>query len=207
MVIAPEELAPREAYALMNSLIIPRPIAWVTSLGPDGVVNVAPFSYFNGVTSRPPIVAVSIAQGRSGPKDTARNVAATGEFVVNLVGEDCAEAMNRTATEYPYGVSEAEVVGLRLVPSERVAVPRLAEAPAALECTVERILAVGEPPVAHILGTVRAFVLREGLTVDPLRGVEPQELALIGRLGQNRYLQIREIFELERIPYRPPAGR
>jgi len=207
MVIPPEGLAPREAYALMTSLIIPRPIAWVTSLGPDGVVNVAPFSYFSGVTSRPPIVAVSVAPGRAGPKDTARNVAASGEFVVNLVGESLAEAMNRTATEYPYGISEAEMVGLRLAPSGRVKVPRLADAPAALECSVERILAVGEPPVAHILGNVLAFVLSDGLTVDPLRGVEPQELAVVGRLGQNRYVRIREIFELDRIPYRPQGDR
>jgi flavin reductase (DIM6/NTAB) family NADH-FMN oxidoreductase RutF len=203
MVLSPQQLQSREAYALMTSLVIPRPIAWISSISPDGVVNVAPFSYFNGVTSRPPIIAVSIAPGRGGVKDTARNIRTGGEFVVNLVGEEQAEAMNRTATEYPYGVSEADEVGLELVPSETIRVPRLAVAPAALECRVERIVEVGEPPVAHILGEVLAFVLADGLSYEPLRGVEPSELALIGRLGQNRYVRLREIFALDRIPYRP----
>ena len=206
MVIAPDGLSPRETYALMTSLVIPRPIAWVTSISPDGVVNVAPFSYFNGVTSRPPIIAVSIAPGRGGAKDTARNIRATGEFVVNLVPEDQAEAMNRTATEYPYGVSEAVEVGLELVPSEQVAVPRLAVAPAALECRRERVIEVGDPPVDHILGRVAAFILADRLSYEPLRGVEPADLGLVGRLGQNRYVRLREVFALDRIPYRPPAG-
>lgn len=207
MVIPPQRLAPRETYALMTSLVIPRPIAWVTTLSADGVVNVAPFSYFNGVTSRPPIIAVSIAPGRSGTKDTARNIRAGGEFVVNLVREDQAEAMNRTATEYPYGVSEVDEVGLDLVPSETVRVPRLAVSPVALECRVERIVEVGLPPVDHVLGEVQAFILDEGLDYEPLRGVEPDGLALIGRLGQNRYVRLREVFALDRIPYRPPTGR
>ena len=205
MIIEPEGLSGREAYKLMISLVVPRPIAWVTSVGPDGVVNAAPFSYFNGVTSRPPIVSVSVAQHRHGPKDTARNIEAFGRFVVNLVDEEAAEAMNRTATEYPYGVSEPEEVGLELVQGETSDVPGLAASPARIECSVIRIVPVGDPPVSHILGRVEAFVLREGIAWDRAEGVHPDELRLLGRMGQNRYCTTRDLLAIDRIPYRPES--
>ncbi len=203
MIIEPEGLTGREAYKLMISLVVPRPIAWVTSVGPDGVVNAAPFSYFNGVTSRPPIVAVSVAQRRSGPKDTARNIEASGRFVVNLVDEEHAEAMNRTATEYPYGVSEPQEVGLELADGVTGEVPGLAVSPARLECSVVRIVPVGEPPVAHILGKVEAFLLSEGIPWDRAEGIHPDHLRLIGRMGQDRYCTTRDLLAIDRIPYRP----
>ena len=206
VIIRPHELKPRESYKLMISIVVPRPIAWVTSLGPDGTVNAAPFSYFSGVTSRPPIIAVSVAPQRDGPKDTARNIEATGEFVVNIVNEDLAEAMNRTATEYPYGVSEIEAVGLALSPGETVSVPRISGCPAAIECRVHQIIPVGEPPVAHILGLVEAVVLAEGVRWEGSAGVPVEDLRPVGRLGANRYARIRELFEMDRIPYPPPPG-
>ena len=193
-----------EAYQLMISLIVPRPIAWVTTVSTDGIVNAAPYSYFSGVTSRPPTIAVSIAGRKGGLKDTARNIEATGEFVVNVVDEDGAELMNRSATEYPYGVSEVEMLGLELAPGETVSVPRLAAAPAALECRLLDMIPVGDPPVAHVLGTVQAVLLREGIGWDRSTGIDPADLRPVGRLGQNRYAHIRDIFEMDRIPYPPP---
>ncbi|MFO7769508.1 MAG: flavin reductase family protein [bacterium] len=203
MIIEPQGLTGREAYKLMISLVVPRPIAWVTSMGPGGAVNAAPFSYFNGVTSRPPIVAVSVAQGREGPKDTARNIESRGRFVVNFVDEEHAEDMNRTATEYPYGVSEPEEVGLELVGGETADVPGLAASPARIECSVVRIIPVGDPPAAHILGRVEAFLLAEGITWDRAKGVDPGDLRLIGRMGQNRYCTTRDLLTIDRIPYPP----
>jgi len=206
VIIRPQDVDPPQAYKLLISIVVPRPIAWVTSTGPDGTVNAAPFSYFNAVTGRPPIIAVSVAQRRSGPKDTARNIEASGEFVVNIVNEAMAEAMNRTATEYPYGVSEIEEVGLELIGGETVGVPRIAGCPVALECEVLQILPVGDPPVAHILGRVRAIVLDDQVPWDRSTGVAVEDLRPIGRLGNNRYARIRDVFEMDRIPYPPPEG-
>jgi len=203
MMIELDSLSRKETHQLMISLIVPRPIAWVSSMNQDGVVNVAPFSFFNAVSSLPPVIAVSIGPGRDGRKDTIRNIETSGEFVVNLVGEDHAEAMNRTATEYPYGVSEAEEVGLELVPSAVISVPRIAGSPANLECMLERIIEIGESPTSLILGEVKAFHLREDIAWDRESGVNPMALGVVGRLGQNRYLHIAEIFEMDRIPYRP----
>jgi len=205
VIIKTEDLEPRQNYRLMTSVVVPRPIAWVTTVGTDGAVNVAPYSYFNGVTGRPPVIAVSIAQRGGEPKDTARNIEATGAFVVNVVTEEMAEAMNRTATEYPYGMSETEEIGLDLLPGETVEVPRLAGAPAALECRLLQIIPVGDPPVAHVLGRVTAVVLADGVGWDPETGVRIEDLRPVGRLGQDRYAYIRDLFEMKRIPYPPPA--
>jgi flavin reductase (DIM6/NTAB) family NADH-FMN oxidoreductase RutF len=133
------------AYALLASLVTPRPIAWVTTLGPDGVVNAAPFSFFNVLGAEPPIVGFCPGDRDDGtPKDTARNIRLQHEFVVNLVDEDLAEAMNRTAASLPYGTSEAEAVGLRTAASSSVRPPRLADAPASLECQEWGTLQIGD---------------------------------------------------------------
>jgi flavin reductase (DIM6/NTAB) family NADH-FMN oxidoreductase RutF len=205
VIVRTDGLEPRQAYRLMTSVVVPRPIAWITSVGADGTVNLAPYSYFNGVTSRPPIIAVSIAQRRGTPKDTARNIESTGAFVVNVVDEAHAELMNRSATEYPYGVSEVSELGLELVPGETVDVPRLAGVPAALECRLLQTVPVGDPPVAHVLGRVTAVALAETVAYDPDQGVDVETLHPVGRLGQNRYTFIRELFEMDRIPYPPPG--
>ncbi len=201
MNIDPAGLNGLEAHRLMISLIIPRPIAWVTSISPEGVVNAAPYSFFSGVRSKPPVISISAGQGRHGEKDTPRNIAAVGEFVVNLVSYEQAEQMNRTATEYPYGVSETEELGIELAPSEAVNVPRIAAAPAALECSLEQIIPVGDPPASLILGAVRTFWLRDDIEWDRIDGIDPQALNVIGRLHLNSYLRITETFSMDRIRY------
>src|SRR4051812_36013238 len=123
------------AYALLASLVTPRPIAWVTTLSPDGRVNAAPFSFFNVLGADPPIVGFCPGDREDGtPKDTARNVRLTHEFVVNLVDESVAEAMNKTAASIPYGESELALAGLTTLSSSVVRPPRIAESPASLEC-------------------------------------------------------------------------
>src|SRR5580704_6682640 len=119
------------AYAVLASLVTPRPIAWVTTVGADGVVNAAPFSFFNVLGADPPIVGFCPGDREDGtPKDTARNIRLNHEFVVNLVDESIAEAMNLTAASLPYGVSEIEHAGLTTTPSTLVKPPRIAESPA-----------------------------------------------------------------------------
>src|SRR5580698_7271976 len=115
------------AYLILASLVTPRPIAWVTTLGPDGVVNAAPFSFFNALGANPPIIGFCPGDREDGtPKDTARNIRSTHEFVVNLVDEDLAEAMNKTAASVPYGTNELALAGLTTAPSSVVKAPRIA---------------------------------------------------------------------------------
>src|SRR3984885_4801039 len=132
------------AYAMLASLITPRPIAWVTTLDENGAVNAAPFSFFNALGGNPPIIGFAPGDRDDGsPKDTARNIRRTHEFVVNLVDEGTAEAMNRTSASLPYGVSELEDAGLTAVASSIVGPPRIGEAPASLECAEWGTLQIG----------------------------------------------------------------
>ncbi len=150
------------AYAVLASLVTPRPIAWVTTLGPDGVVNAAPFSFFNALGANPPIIGFCPGDREDGtPKDTARNIRLTHEFVVNLVDEACAEAMNRTAASLPYGVSELKQAGLTTAPSSVVKPPRIAEAPASLECAEWGTLQIGGNRL--IIGLVKRVQVRDEL--------------------------------------------
>src|SRR5512140_1703337 len=138
------QLAER-AYPILASLVVPRPIALVTTVGLEGKVNAAPFSFFNLLGADPPILAVAPGDRDNGtPKDTARNIRLTHQFVVNLVDEAVAEAMNRTAAALPYGVSELESAGLTTARSSTVKPPRIAEAPASLECTEWGTVQIGE---------------------------------------------------------------
>jgi flavin reductase (DIM6/NTAB) family NADH-FMN oxidoreductase RutF len=132
------------SYALLVSLITPRPIAWVTSLSLDGHLNAAPFSFFNALGSNPPIIGFCPGDRDDGqPKDTARNVRAQHEFVVNMVDETVAKAMNATSASLPYGQNELEAAGLTTAPSSSVKPPRFTEAPASLECTEWGTLQIG----------------------------------------------------------------
>ncbi|MBP9902335.1 MAG: flavin reductase family protein, partial [Verrucomicrobia bacterium] len=150
------------AYALLAALVTPRPIAWVTTLGPDGVVNAAPFSFFNVLGANPPILGFCPGDRDDGtPKDTARNLRLNHEFVVNLVDEQVAAAMNATAAALPYGVSELAAAGLTTVPSSTVKPPRIAEAPASLECTEWGTLLIGGNRL--VIGLVKRIQVRDEL--------------------------------------------
>src|SRR5882757_8865512 len=153
------------AYAVLASLVTPRPIAWVTTISPEGAVNAAPFSFFNVLGSEPPIVGFCPGDRADGtPKDTARNVRLTHEFVVNLVDEDLAEAMNKTAASVPYGTNELGLAGLTTAPSSVVKAPRIAEAPASLECAEWGTLQIGGNRL--IIGLVKRVHIRDAL-FDP----------------------------------------
>ena len=186
------------AYALLSSLVIPRPIAWVTTLGPDGVVNAAPFSFFNVLGANPPIVGFCPGDREDGtPKDTARNIRLSHEFVVNLVDEKTAEAMNRTAATLPYGVSELQSAGLMTAPSSVMKPPRIAESPASLECTEWGTLQIGGNRL--IIGLVKRIQVRDELFDPQTQRIRSELFHVIGRMASpNWYCRTTDRFEMKR---------
>jgi flavin reductase (DIM6/NTAB) family NADH-FMN oxidoreductase RutF len=201
-------IAPDDGYRILTSLVVPRPIAWVTTVSETGVVNVAPFSFFNAMGADPAIVALGIGHRPNGqPKDSLRNIAETGEFVVNLVTYAAREAMNQTAAAFPPEVSELDALKLEAVASVAVRPPRLALAPAGLECRRAAIVEVGDNRV--IIGEVlRAFV--DDRFIEPGRGrIATEAMDLIGRMnGADGYVRTRERFTMARVtvPSAMPGG-
>lgn len=194
------ELSPRDAYAWMISTILPRPIAWVSTISTEGKTNLAPFSFFQGITANPPTLMVVPVNDRAGnKKDTVRNIEAVSEFVVNLVSFDLAETMNKTAALLPYGESEFEAFGIAAAPSEKVRPPRVAAAPVAFECVLDRIIRLGEGPLAANVIFGRIHVAHVADTVLGTDGKpDPGKLDLVGRLGGESYARTTERFALKR---------
>lgn len=193
--IDPTQLPSRGTVQLLNAVIGPRPIAWVSTLAPDGTVNLAPHSYTTIFSDEPPVVGfVSI-----GRKDTLRNIEALQEFVYHVAGEDLAEHINLTAADFPPDVSEVEWAGLTAVPSDIVRVPRIAEAPVAMEARVVDIHRILNTNNWLILGQVVRLHIAERLFVDGR--IDPARLRPIGRLAGPWYARLGELFPMERPTY------
>jgi flavin reductase (DIM6/NTAB) family NADH-FMN oxidoreductase RutF len=188
----------QRAYQILASLVTPRPIAWVTTLGPDGVVNAAPFSLFNVLGAEPPILGFCPGdRDDDTPKDTARNIRLSHEFVVNLVDEKTAEAMNRTAASLPYGVSEIQNAGLTTAPSSMVKSPRIAESPASLECVEWGTLQIGGNRL--IIGLVKRVHVRDELFDSQTQRIRSELFQVIGRMATpNWYCRTSDRFEMKR---------
>lgn len=186
------------AYKLLAGVVTPRPIAWVTTQDEAGRVNAAPFSFFNLLGTDPPMLGFAPGDRGPGiPKDTARNIRRTREFVVNLVDEACAEAMNLTASEVPPEVSEIELAGLGTVPSRTVAPPRIAEAPVALECTEWATLEMGGNRL--VVGVIHHLFVREGILDPQTLLVNPEAFFPIGRMEVSAgYCRTRDRFQMPR---------
>jgi flavin reductase (DIM6/NTAB) family NADH-FMN oxidoreductase RutF len=186
------------AYQLLTNIIVPRPIAWVTSKDRADNINLAPFSFFNMVGSDPPTVVIGVGNGPDGyPKHTAANIAQTREFVVNLVTEDLIHPMNISAADFPAGHSELEAAGLHAAPSATIAVPRVAEAHAALECALHKIERIGGNNI--IIGEVVGLYIADSY-IDPRLRI--QNFAPVGRMGTpSTYARTIDRFELPRIGY------
>jgi len=192
------------AYKLLVGLVAPRPIALITSMDENGVLNAAPFSAYNYLCTDPPIVGIGVTN-RSGekyvPKDTARNIRRTGEFVVNIVTEDIAQQMNICATDFPPELSEVELAGFTTASSEKVKVPRIAEAHAALECTEFTTMEIGRSRI--ILGRVVAVYVEDRFVDAEGPYIKADELHAIGRMnGLGNYVRTRNAFmTIPRISY------
>ncbi len=195
----PGDLSSRERYQLLSSLVVPRPIGWISTRSQEGVANLAPFSYFAALSSNPLLVGASIGLRGNDPKDTVRNIRATGAFCVNVVSESVLEEMNASSGEYPPEVDEFALAGLTAVQGVEVDAPWVGEAPAALECSLFREVDLGESPNALVIGEVKAVHLSRALELAPgTWAVEPRSLKPVGRLGGNRYALLGEIREIPR---------
>ena len=188
------------AYLLLVSLVVPRPIALVTTVSQDGKINAAPFSFFNCLGAHPPICAFAPADRDNGvPKDTALNIRATHQFVVNLVDESIAEAMNQCAASLPYGENELVRAKLTAIPSSLVKPPRIAESPAHLECAEWGTLQIGGNRV--VIGLIKRLHVREELFDAQTKRINTDKLFLIGRMSSPHwYCRTRDRFEMKRPP-------
>jgi flavin reductase (DIM6/NTAB) family NADH-FMN oxidoreductase RutF len=198
MQIDPSQQSEAYNYKLLTNIVVPRPIAWITSLSTSGVINLAPFSFFNAVGNDPLYVVVGIGRRDGGePKDSAANIESQREFVVNFVTEDLLGAMNISAADFPPDQSEVEAAGLHGAPSVHVKVPRLAEAQASLECKLFQSIALGESTL-HI-GEIVMFHVADHLVGPRMR---VNHFAPIGRLGSpSVYCRTTDRIELARISY------
>ncbi|MEM9997778.1 MAG: flavin reductase family protein [Bacteroidota bacterium] len=200
-----EDHPPAEVYKLLVSAVVPRPIAWVSTLSGDGVANLAPYSFFNVASIDPPVLMFApqmapTPQGGARTKDTLANLRATGECVVHIVPHALAEAMNRTSAAWPAEVSEFEATGLHSIPSEVVAPPRVAEAPVAFEAVLDRIVSFGDGPRAGQAVFVRLVLahLADEVTANG-RYADTHLLDPVGRLGGTGYVRVKDgVFDLER---------
>ncbi len=199
MQLDPSELSLRNIYSWMVNLITPRPIAWVSTLSVDGVANLAPFSFFNGVGANPPTIMFCPANRRDGtPKDTLANIERSGQFVVNLVTDSVVTAMNLTSGEFAPDVDEFEVASVDSAPSIRVTPPRVADSAAALECVLHQTIHVGTGAGGANIVIGRIVWMHVSDDLLEQGELDPRRLNTIGRMGGNVYARTTDRFDLPR---------
>jgi flavin reductase (DIM6/NTAB) family NADH-FMN oxidoreductase RutF len=193
-------VSPGRAYRMLISAIVPRPIAFVSTLSSDGQRNLAPFSFFMGVASQPLTLAISVFHRQGVPKDTAANILETGEFVVNASTEELAERVALASGDYSRAYDEFALTGLTPAPSERVRPPRVAESPWSLECRLHRSMVIGEPPQAThlIVGEVVFAHVRDDLWAEGM--IDAEKLHPIARLGANLFATLGRVIAIDRPP-------
>ncbi len=194
--IDPIELDARASYRLLISSLLPRPIAFVSTVDASGVTNAAPFSMFMGVSSNPPMLAISIASRKGARKDTARNIISTKDFVVNVVDESLAEKMNLASADLPPERSEFDFAELTPAESVKVRSPRIAEAPISMECTLVQSITLGRSPSDLFIGEIVLYHVADDLMKEQI--VDVEKLRPVGRLGEFLYCSVRDIFEMKR---------
>jgi len=197
MHVDPKSLSADESYKLLTGVVVPRPIAWVTTLAPNGGVNLAPFSTFTFVSPKPPMLAFSVGQRGGIYKDTARNILLNEDYVVHIADRPLIGAVHESAVEHPPEVSEVELQNLATAPSLHVRPPRIAAAPIAMECRLRQCLEFGETRSRLIVGEVVAFHFRDGL----MQGgkIDTKVLDPIGRLAGPNYATLGEVVTMRPI--------
>jgi len=200
MEISPDDLNENESYKLMAGIIVPRPIAWVSTISKKGIFNAAPFSFFTGISTKPPTIGFSIGLRRGRKKDTLKNIEYTRDFVINIVEENLALKMNITAVDFPSRISEIIEAGLTPLPSEKVKSPRIAESPINLECRLLRIIKLGISRHRFIIGEVVQYHIRDGLISDEFK-IDFSRLNVLGRLAGSLYCRINDFIEIPRLNY------
>ena len=203
MELDPQQVQADAVYKLLIGCVVPRPIAWVSTVDAGGVNNVAPFSFFMAITGDPPTIAFSssvraVAPGAKVKKDTLRNVEATGCFVVNVVDDDHAEQMNLTSGDFPPEVDEFALTGLTAAPGVKVAAPRVLEAPVSMECRLVQVIPVGHVPHHLVIGEIVYFHVRDDIYDAATGRLDMHRLRPVGRLAGNLYSHIHDIFEMKR---------
>lgn len=194
-------LSAKDRYKLLVSTVVPRPIAWVVTQDPQGVLNAAPYSFFNTFANEPPVVVIGVGARAEGDfKDTGGNIRRTGQFVVNLVAEENAPAMNVTAIDFGPEVDELREAGLHTLPSTFVAPPRIAESPVAFECELMQAMDLAGSRTL-VIGRVLAMHVRDDAVMDPARCyIDTPKLNLVGRMhGGGTYARTGDTFEMPRI--------
>ncbi|MEM8552683.1 MAG: flavin reductase family protein [Pseudomonadota bacterium] len=191
-----DALTPQERYKMLCAAVIPRPVAWITSRDPNGVVNAAPFSFFNVFSEDPALVIIGMNRRPGGErKDTLNNIETAGEFTVNIADSALAEIMVATAAGFPPEISEPEVLGLKLAPGETVSIPRLADAPVSLECALFEARALG--PERHlVIGEVRALCARPGLFENDRKRMSVPHFDPVARLFATGYAKLSDPYDL-----------
>jgi flavin reductase (DIM6/NTAB) family NADH-FMN oxidoreductase RutF len=201
MLIETAGISSRERYGLLTSLVVPRPIAWVSTRSRKGIRNLAPFSYFSALSSSPMLIGVSIGHRGDRPKDSLRNIVQTGAFCVNLVTEPMLERMNATSVDAPEEVDEFERAAVRAAEATTIDAPYVEECPAVLECVLEREIDLAPAPNTLVIGRVRAVRLADTLVPTPETGrVADEALRPVARLAGARYAFLGERHDLPRPP-------
>jgi flavin reductase (DIM6/NTAB) family NADH-FMN oxidoreductase RutF len=198
-----DEIDHMQAYRLIVGSVVPRPIAWVSTMSASGAANLAPFSFFTCVSHAPPLFSISAGERDRKMKDTVQNIMDTKGYVIHTVVNGWEEQMNESSANFAPDESEFEALGLETEPSDLVDAPRLSGAPIAMECRLEDIIVYGEEWKTHlVIGRVIRWHVREDLMIKD-KYIDPIKLQPVGRLGGTNYCRTHEIFQMERT-YRPP---
>ena len=194
MEILADTLGPEATYKLLTGVVVPRPIAWVSTISTSGIVNLAPFSAFTFVSNKPPMVGFNVGRKAGQLKDTARNIHNTKAFVVNIADETMIEPVHLSAVEYAPEISEAELLGLELAPSQNISVPRLLAAPISMECRLHRVIAFGDTGSEFMVGEITVFHIRDGIYNNGK--IDSAQLRPICRIGGPNYAKLGEIVRM-----------
>ncbi|MES2786762.1 MAG: flavin reductase family protein [Pseudomonadota bacterium] len=211
MRILATDLDPQRTYRLLTGIVVPRPIAWVCTRSAAGVVNIAPFSAFTFVSTKPPMIGINVGRKAGVLKDTGRNIHESGEFVVHIADETMIDALHESAVEHPPEISEVDLLGLHTVPSDFLSVPRLKEPSIAMECRLHQAIAFGDTGSEFMVGEILAFHLRDGLMRDGK--IDSQELNPVCRLGGPNYATLgrvitkRTLVQTDKRIMTGPAGK